>query len=273
MKKLTLLSGILVLASVLTAGVQDHAVTPATLADWQLTGADRAKVQARDTLELPAGAEISRTFPAGTVVLHTVSRPHFGSTSNDWPVIQVGPAALALVRKGVHGELVLLVGEVVSILTAEIPLDAHGQVLQPLEIALGYDPAAKTGVVVFADQVLSFKGTAKDPAGEIAVSAGAKYSWTQDALEVLVITADAPADAVGGLAGGKPAQRAAQLELAVVQLRQAGETINARNITISAVAARPETPPGGSTLEVYTPASVRHGAAAVRAAIAGAKTI
>jgi len=273
MKKLALLSGILVFASALTAGVQDHAVTPATLADWQLTGADRAKVQARDTLELPAGAEISRTFPVGMVVLHTVSRPHFGSTPDDWPVVQVGPAALALVRKGVHGELVLLVGEVVSILTAEIPLDAGGRVLQPLEIALGYDPAAKTGVVAFADQVLSFKGTAKDPAGEIAVSAGARYSWAQDALEVLVITPDGPSDAAGGLAGGEPAKRAALLASAVAQLRQAGEVINAGNITTSAVAARPETPPGGSTLEVYTPASVRHGAAAVRAAIAGAKAL
>ncbi len=270
MKKLTLLPGWLVLITALSAGVQDLTVTPATLADWQLTGADRTKLQSQDTLMLPAGAEISRTFTDGAVVLYSVSSPHFGSTSDDWPVVQVGPAALALIRKGIRGELVLLVDNSISILPVEVPLDASGNVMEPLEVALGYDPAAKVGVVAFGDQVLSFKGAANTAGVEIAVSAGERSPWTQDSLEVLVIGPDDPTDAAKGRAGAEAAKRADLLDSAAEQLRHAGEGIGGRNGTGAGV-TKPKTIGVVSTLEVYTPASVRHGAAAVRAVIAQAK--
>lgn len=263
-----LFTGLLIVAGTLTAGVQNYVVTPATLADWKVSGADRDKLQAQDTISLPAGAELARTFSGGAVVFYTVSSPHFGPTPGDWPVVQVGPAALALTRKGIRGELVLLVGETVSILPMDIPLDSSGNCLKPLELALGYDPVSNVGVVAFADQALSYKGTSNGPVVEVAVAAGEKKSWPHDSLEVLVIgPEDTTDDTAKGTDSADAARRAAILKSATVKLRQAGEVIGGQDGSGSATTK----PPGieaGSRLEIYTPPAVRHGAGSVRAAIA-----
>lgn len=262
------LVGLLGLVSALEANVQEINVTPATLADWQVTGANRDELQTQAILKLPAGSEISRTFSSGTVVLHSVSRPHFGSSTEDWPVVQVGPTALALIRRGVHGELVLLVGEQVSPLPFEVLLDANGNVLQLLEVTLGYNPTAHVGVVAFGDQALSFKATTEGSAVEIAVSAGEKTPWGQESLQVQIIGSDEQADKSKGAGTSNKVKRSALLKSAADILRQAGEAIGGQS-GAGVAGKKPQADPiAGGRLEIYTPASVRRGATSVRAAIA-----
>ncbi len=259
------------LAGGLTAAAQDYPVTPATLADWQINGAEHSTLQAQDTLSLPAGAELVRSFPVGAVVLHSVSRPVFSSAPADWPVVQVGPAALALTRQGDHGQVALLVGETVQILPVAVQLDAAGRSLQPLELALGYDPVTKTGLVAFADQVFNFHDTANRSVVEVSVSAGEQSPWAQDSLAVSVLGLDLPTVATGAPHGTVEANRLALLQSFTSRFRQTGKVLDTSSGTSpDTKAPQAAAPAAGAapTLEIFTPPSVRQGPAAVRAAIA-----
>ncbi|MDI1335897.1 MAG: hypothetical protein PSU94_06900 [Lacunisphaera sp.] len=257
----------LVFSGGLAAGTQDITVTPSTLTDWQVKGADRDKLAAQDTLRLPAGAELTRTFSGGAVVVYTASRPHFGGDSTDWPVVQAGPAALALIRKGVRGEVALLIDDQVSTLPLDVPLDSNGDSLRPVELALGYDPLTKVGVVAFGDQTRSFSGTGAGTGVEVAVAAGEKTPWTHDSLEVLVIGPEIDADLMARADLARATKQAALLQAAVDKLRQFEEWGGGGGG--SGAGGSPEKPAlAGARLEIYTPPAVRHGAAAVRAVIA-----
>jgi hypothetical protein len=268
--------GLISLSCGLVAGVQEYSVTPATLAAWQVTGTDRQKLQSQSTLSLPAGAEIVRTFPGGAVVLYTVSRPLFGQTAADWPVLQVGPAALAFTRQGNEGKLVLLLGEELSVLPLAVALDSHGRSAGPLELAVGYDAVAGICVVGFADQVMSFQGGANRAVIEVSLSAGAQNVWAHDSLDVQVF---APASVTPARSTGQPeaTNRPALLTAALEKLQQAGSaagpgnpdrTASATQSSNGPVAETP--PPRRPSLEIYTPPAVRRSAEAVRALIAKA---
>jgi len=269
MKKLTLLLAVSIpLVTALPAQVQDYIVTPSSLADWQVNGADPATLQAQSILSLPAGAELARTFSNGAVILYTQSSPHFGAVSADWPIVQVGPAALALVQKGVIGEVVLLVGNTVTPLPIEVPLDSNGNTMQPLELVLGYDPIAKVGLVTFGDQALSFNSPTNSSSVNVAMTAGEKTPWAQDSLEVLVMGPDDGIDPSGSkTTSADAAKQSAMLKSAAEKLREARGMIGGTPGSGTA-AGKTTIAKAGGGLEIYTPGAVRHHAAVVRTTIA-----
>jgi hypothetical protein len=258
------------LVSTALAGVQNFPVTPVTLAGWQITGANTDSLAKEPALSLPPGSELTRTFANGPTMVYAVSRPVFSTEVNDWPVLQVGPAALTFLRNKSQGILVLLVGETITTLPMEVAIDANGRSSRNLEIALGYNPSTGAGVVACGDQVLSFTGSKNSDATLVSIAAGAVNPWPQDTLEVLVITPVADESAsqtASDLAGAKP--QAASLKALLEKLREA-ESIakdHPAGTTASTSSVEPRAASQTVGLEVFTPPSVRRSAAAVRIAV------
>lgn len=194
------------LALRLAAAEQFLTVTPQSLDGWSVTGADRAVLAQAPALSLPAGSILGREFANNAVVLHLVSRPVLSETPADWPILAVGPAALALIGNNEKGRLVLVVGESTLI---ELPWTAVIDQANPaLDLILAYDPETGAGIVGLGDQVKSFDAGLTAKPVEVVLSAGNKHDWAQDSMDILVLTSDPIESGVAvGAAGRESAKR------------------------------------------------------------------
>lgn len=252
-------------------------VTPQSLAGWTVTGADRQAMAAQPALVLPAGAQLARAFPGPTLALKVSTRPQFGLTPADWPVLEIGNAALVFMREGGTGKLALVLGTETPVeLPGSYALDADGRSVEPLAVTF-----AREGAVVkveAAGRKLSLPvAPAPEPGLEAVASAGAGNGWSLDRLEVATPTAEAvtAAAAVDTSAGAPAGSAGGTVD------RKSGAANPKTEDGPSGTAAAPGptgAPPaaaaatgkaGAGTLEIFTPASVRHGRAdTVRNAVA-----
>ncbi len=89
---------------------QTVSLTPQNLDGWSVSGADKSALTKDTQLTLPAGAQLGHAFERNAVIVHAVSHPAFSSSETEWPILSVGPAALALAQKDSAGKFVLVVG-------------------------------------------------------------------------------------------------------------------------------------------------------------------
>lgn len=264
----------LALVTSLSAGVRSYTLPATDLSDWQFKGVTAGDMLKQAAFALPAGAELFRDFPGGSVVLAVGSRPYFGATSADWPVLQAGPVALVLTREGEVGRIALVVDETVRMLPTEIALEASGRARDSLELVLGFDPAKKLGVVGLGGQVISMRGNASVATVQVALSAGTDKAWAQDWVEVLVLSPDEAetasenwsAESDSKTSGSASLLQAAANRLWEGQAFGSGPDGEGGKVA-SNVAAESLRP----TLEVYTPPAVRTGADNVRAILAASQ--
>ena len=174
---LALLSTVAVAA--LTA--QDR-LSPTTLASWKATGAAPLVAQDQGAIILPASAQLARTFPAGQLLVHMVSRPFFGAAADSCSALEVGPASLAFVRIETGGGMVLL-GDKALPLPSAIALGADGRSLQPLDLTLSYDAVRNEATLVLDGASYTVSATTSAAQLPVAVSAGSQAGWTLDVLE------------------------------------------------------------------------------------------
>jgi hypothetical protein len=254
----------------LAAGEQIITVTPRTLDAWAVSGANKAGLAQDQQLILPAGAQLSRKFSGSVVILHLVSRPILSSIAGDWPILEVGPIALAFTQIGSQGKLVLVIGEEKQIaLPWSVPTDGSA-----VDLVLGYDSVSGTGLVRLGRQSQFFDASSGSAAVEVLLTAGAKSHWQQDAMEVLLLTDDFT-DATANTALGGQTGKAGlndKLMAAMDKLRSQDNATAGQGGT--ALATNPTTKPtiGSSGLEIFTPPAVRHGRAdAVRATLANGR--
>ncbi len=256
----------------LGAAEQLITVTPQTLAGWTVVGAEPGVLAAGPQLILPAGAQLNREFPASAVILHLVSRPILSAATAEWPILEVGPVALALIGPGAPGRLVLVVNED-SVIDLPWPV-VMDQKNPAVDLILAYDPVTGAGLIGLKDQLKSFAGTPSAKPVEVVLSAGAHAPWPQDLLSVLLLTDDPP-DARSGGKGGKsdPSTATAKLKSALGSLLDpTGAAKSTPGVSSGAAAGAALDPEPVSTLEIFTPPSVRRGRSEeVRAIVARTK--
>lgn len=266
------LSTLLVLASataILTAE-PSLVVTPSSLDGWTVTGADRTSLAACPQLLLPAGSQLGRQFPGGAIVLHLVSTPVISADSADWPILEVGPVALAAVADNHGGKIMLVVNESVQVeLPWKIPSSPNPT---SLDLLLAYDPVSGAGLIGMQNDMRAFDAGASTRPVEVILSAGATHAWPCDQLELWLLSADAievtsPATTQASERARTPSEKLRSL---VEQLT--GERDSGAGPTPSVVTPFPvATAVGGlgARLEVFTPPAFRHSRAAeVRSIIA-----
>lgn len=267
-----IMTGLLLAGAALSGGSTVSRVTPGALASWSVTGADRTQMSAAKDITLPAGAQLSREVTDGAVVLQLTSQPGWADASADWPILEVGPAAIAFVKAGNEGRLRLLVGDSQE---QELPWSFSGDAMaKPMDLLLGYDPASGAVIVSAQDQTRFFQGGRSARPVEVALTAGDQSEWRQVSMELAVF------DPQTEVAAEAPRRRSTQDESAAAaglarlkslshRLRETSmDTTSASRPGVASDTARAIPP--ASTLEVYTPPAVRRGRAAeVRSALRG----
>jgi hypothetical protein len=256
---------------------ENYSVTPQSLAGWNLAGTDSQTLAAQPELTLPANAQISRAFTTSDLTVHLSTRPYFGTEPADWPVLEVGSAALVFVRNGVTGQLHLVLGEEAPIvLPPSFALDAAGRSLEPLSVLIGRD-GTELGLEV-AGQMRSFPiDSATGDSVEVVASAGAAQPWAIDRLEVSVLppatvapTGSSPSDP-----GQWAAKKAATPDRANPTVESPASPSQPKPLPGLVPSTAPEKtaqaaePARATTLEIFTPPAVRTGRAGkVRANVA-----
>ncbi|MBI3884658.1 MAG: hypothetical protein HY302_02855 [Opitutae bacterium] len=252
-------------------------VTPQALAGWSFTGTDQPSMAARSTLTLPPSAQLARTFATAALTLRVSTRPAIGLTATDWPVLEIGAAALVFLRDGETGKLALVLGTHSPVeLPGSYALDVDGRSVDPLTVTFAREGAV--GKVEAVGQKLSFPA---DPAGgpglEVVASAGAGHDWSFDRLEVAL---PAGATVVPGAAERPFAGSRSGAAAGAPERERAGAETNPRISRFESdaepdpagapgVAASAPAPAGAGTLEIFTPPAIRHGRAdAVRKTVA-----
>ena len=244
-------------------------VLPGTLRGWTVTGAKATSVAASAPLALPAGSQLSRAFGGNAVIVRSISLPVFSSTAESWPLLEVGPASLVMLRRQDAGHLIIVVGgEQVADLTDSAPLAEASAT--PVELMLGFDPATSTVVVGWDGRLEAYACPAATSNVEVALTAGDTSAWPQVSLEVLVLGSGAsapPGFSSGSVHRDAATAAAARLESAINRWQAGGpEALTASPAqaapAASAIAA------SAVTLEIFTPQAVRHAhVSAIRATV------
>lgn len=267
-------SALLTLSSQALAG--EYVVTPATLGDWQLSGAKPADTGEGPTLSLPAGATLARTFELDAVLVHAYSSPTFVAVPADWPILQVGPAALALVRNGNQGELVLLVDNIARALPFGVTVDAAGHGIASVELAIGYSPASHRGIVMFNGKTEEFSASASG-ASEVVLSAGESRPWPFESLTAVTLDAPVAPSIAGNSLRTSPTSNSAGLQASadIVRRMEAAWFASEQARQSGAGSTGMETNPMASAvaLEIFTPPAVRNDPASIRREIARQKKL
>jgi hypothetical protein len=240
----------------LDAAEQILTITPAALQDWSVAGADKAVLVSAPSLALPAGAQVSRQFTASAVIVHLATRPNFSEASTEWPVLSVGPAALALVRKDGEGRLVLVVDES---MTEELPWSVKlDEGTAAVDLFVAYDPLAGTGVIGLDDRKQTFALPRSAKPVEVWLSAGAQAPWDQERMQVMLLGDDPTAASDKRHSRQSDgADSAGKLGSALERLRHGTGFGKAGDATDASSVLGQSSVSTSSGLEVFTPPSVR----------------
>ncbi len=265
MRTLFPLFGLLVLVRSLPASQQTVSATPSSLAGWSVVGADIASLATQPQLSLPAGAQLDRSFNATALSVQLTTSPTISENTADWPVLEIGSAALVFGRSGNTGKLLLSVGTNAPVeLPQSFALDAEGRSSEPLTVSLTLQGA--NVAVTFSGQTWQFAADAltKGPL-DVVASAGAAQPWSIGRLDVTVTTPDPVAPPVGNTSS---------------TTKSSGSGLSTQSSGASSsltdTGAQPSADPNGGqanagastaakapvlTVELFTPPSVRYGRA------------
>jgi hypothetical protein len=227
-------------------------------------------------LTLPAGSQLKRSFTGNGITVKLVTQPIFGPESTDWPVLEIGSAALVFLWSGHEAKLALALDENPPVtLPFTFKLAADGRSAEPIHVTLASEGSTVT--VGALGQTLAFESSsAAHSSQEVIVSAGAMEDWPLASMTVSVSTPDetptrreGPTDAlpdrgVSNPTNSIPGPANIRTNPAVATGSNAADSIATTNKTGSKS--------GGGGLEIFTPPAIRHGHAdAVRAALVSNK--
>ncbi len=251
---------------------QEYNLTPSTLADWHIRGAESISPAKSNGFVVPSGAQVGRNFVGGTIVVCTISSPTFGETPDNSPVVSLGGAALALVRTENVGHVVLVVGETITVLPQAIPLTDDGRSRQPLELLLAVDPVSGRGVAGVPEGLSSFDSPPESKGAEVTVAAGAQADWPYDSLAVSVVPNVSENRDVRPTTASAPSPEEWSQILAALTRPSGDDSHRDSSATSGATApgvvkTQSSSAEGTFSLEVFTPPSVRLTPATVRAAL------
>jgi len=267
---------VLALFSGLSAGEPSRPPSAAANAGWVLLGTDQAISPDATEVTLPASAQLARIIDQNTAEIRLRTQPVIAPDFTDWPILELGTAALVLTRnQSAGGLLLVLEGKDPVAVPLAFSFDASGKATKELEIGLTLTESSVK--VVLNRSSWQFPLTEIPRGGlELVATAGTKTSWLISDLQVEAgLKSLAIASPPSAPANSSPAASiAVTAETLRSQFRAKFES-DALARRSAAVAA-----PGGqkganaiSTLEIYTPPSIRHGRAeAIRSTVLPTKT-
>ena len=184
-------------------------------------------------------------------------------------MLEIGNAALVFTRDGAAGKLALVLGDQAPVdLPVSFPLDAEGRSGEPLTINFTREGSVVT--VEAGGQKMAFAAD-QFPGQrlEVVASAGAENSWAFARLEVALPVAEVMAPASGAGSRGSDATNATPSALDRKSDAAKSKPTTSRTGTVAGPdpTGAPATPAatagkaGVSSLEIFTPPSVRHGRA------------
>ena len=253
------------LSSGLLSADQSVSVTPQTLTGWTIVGADANTLAGQSELTLPPGAQIARAFDGGTLSLRLATRPSVGAKAEDWPVVELGSAALIFGRNGATGRVLLsLDGEAPQPLPLEFALDEEDRSKELLTLTLSRQ-GSRLSVEISGQTLQYFAKPAPSGGLEIVVSAGVSHGWTVGSLSVTSTSLSAvPAKLVAVDAAAAPGLAAPSvgpgtLSVAAMFLQDAGPAKPTNLPRVIGTPSRTIPVAAKTTLEIFTPPAVRHG--------------
>lgn len=252
-------------------------LTPQTVKSWIIAGADQAKLTEAPLMVLPAGAQAARRFQGKEIVVNLDAGVVFDTDPANWPVLEIGSAALAFVRNGETGGLSLVLGDSAPItLPYVFKLDPNGLSIDPVHLTF----ALSDGIAAVSTQqkTLVFPiGFAVGEQSEVVVSAGGGSDLALINFSVMLDsneepgsntstsgTHDNPSTTGSGNSAGSSASGLNSIAVPVVSPGTGGTAKPADVVT--------PTPARKVGLVVFSPSAYRLGRAdSIRAAAASAK--
>jgi hypothetical protein len=279
MRTILSLFSFLALAAGLPASQQTITVTPQALTGWTVVGADPLVLASSPELLLPAGAQLAQPFKAAAVALKITTSPVIGTDPADFPILEIGSAALIFARDASGGKLTLLIRDQAPLdLPFSYALDADGRSTAPLVI--GFSRQGTMVSIAMSGQMVQFLASpAVDPVLEVVASAGTAQAWdiagfevtVSDSSQSMAVSTGSQAASASVSSAGVTAQSsdAAAPPPAASLSASTGAPAFASNLSL--MLAR-RTPSPISRMEIFTPPAVRHGQADVIHAAAAAPT-
>jgi hypothetical protein len=267
-----MMAGMLAGALALPAAEKVIPVTPQSVFAWSVTG--EAPLTSSGTLILPAGTQLARKFESPSITVAFSGPVRFGRSPAETPVIEIGNAALVFMQLEGTGALVFVPesGEP-SVVPVELPLDENGRAAVK---SVSFTRSAENATVVVGETRYAYAaGPAVGPA-EVVVTAG-DAAWSFADLQVAIL---APDEAATGADENKEGSGADETSSsAAAEPGDHGDSSAAIGagavVVFTGAVGKPEAKAdeaevSPTTLEVFTPPSVRHGNAdAARSAAFG----
>ena len=183
---LTLFALSLAVAPQVALAGQSFPLTAQTVDSWIFTGADRAKLAETPLVVLPGGAQLARNFESGDIAVNLNGGIVFGADPANWPVLEIGSAALVFVRYGEEGGLKLILGDKDPVVLPYVfKLDEHGRSVEPVQLTF----ALSGGMVAVNAQQKTQAFPGEFIAGaqaEVVLSAGAESDLSLTNFEVVL---------------------------------------------------------------------------------------
>lgn len=274
MRALFFIFGFLGPVLALQAGSQAFSVPSENLADWTLLRVERTAFRKLNGFSLPAQAQMARSFHSVAVTVQLVTQPVIGEAPEDWPVLELGHAAVVLTRHGNIGQLTVVIGEESpQSLPFTFALDDEGRSVEILTIRLVHSDSGVSIALGTNSPGISYSTTASRPL-DLIISAGANQQWDLLGLYGSWVVPDqivAPSNRGGKAAGGDtliagltstdgkfPSDRVVgYIGLSTISTSKAKGAVSTAGV-----------PSQATTLEIYSPPTVRLGrSAAVRSAM------
>lgn len=167
-----------------TAQAQDRLLTvsPRSLGEWTLIGGRADEFSRAGNLVVPPRAQLSRDFGSAAVVVRANTRPVWSTDSREWPILELGSLALAMIQRNEVNQVVLVIDESeVVALPWEFEKDAMA------EIFFGYDPVSGTGMVSNGGEFHYFDARQTGRAVGLSFAAGERSPWEFSLVEVMLL--------------------------------------------------------------------------------------
>ncbi|MDB6169688.1 MAG: hypothetical protein JWM88_2552 [Verrucomicrobia bacterium] len=260
------------------AGVAAEQILPvnsASVVDWIVTGAQKADLVEAPSLVLPPGAQLSRSFDTGLLVVRLRTTVPFGVAGDNIPTVEAGPVGLAFVQDNAGPQLMLVLGN-----SAAIPLpflvkpETSESRTAVVDLELSFERSTGAVTVTSSEETKHYTVEPSIAPVEVVISAGAQDPFPLSVLTVSVVLPDVAA------VFGKPARAPGE------EARPSDSTLGLENRAATPLLpefggegggpasqrSKPAPRTGNALLEVYSVPSMPRGRVeTVRAAVLHAK--
>ncbi len=262
-RSVSILVGFLAAGQIAGGGEVIQPAATQSPAAWSVVGEALSNVDGNQVLTVRADNQWARSYATRQLGVHLATKPFFGAQADACPVIEIGSLALVFMANGQTGSLVLAPGEEKAVtLPVSIPLDSNGHSVEAVKVSLIAAGGIARITVGEHTQTANLDSSPDGLLG-IVVSAGNSADWSFEEFTITTVDDGVGTEGLGApdAAPGEDHDQSA-LKRTGSQGDEVGASVAADLTQGTANGADKDSkslPTTASTLEVFTPPSVRHG--------------